>query len=711
VSSLVSRSAGRLRRKGSRRRSAPLSTLPFDPGKMHQTLSVEVPDPITFVVSQKYLDRPALYPRQATLLKVIFLREDLFTQYDYDVVAEWEQSFAETGDNGVCPNVLERMRYLRANGYSWFREVLLVMGRRAGKGYVSALAMAYVLWCYMAKGDPQKHYGIDPTKQLACFIFASKKEHAIRNLWGDLYNVITNAPCYTDFISKALGTTLSVYAPADFLKMQRRADRGVTLTKDTATFLIDPKESTPMAGRGPASFCQGYDEMAHVVKAVAKADAGDVYDAAKPALDQFGKDGFIIAPSSPWEMTGKFYELWKQSIELGEDGRPIYWNKLMLQLSSWQIYEDWERTGQPGFALLPDGFKGDLGEYDLGGQLPPADTDLTELAKAQQALQFQPMPRFVPLNGAIQAYDDEMALEKRANPEKFAVEREAKWATVQDAYMIAARVREVFADWLGRPPEYGLPRVVSQSRGRMGVLYKAHGDPAEVNCRFGFAMAHVEHAEDGRPHVVFDLIKHWDPADYPDHILDYDEVIDWIYEHAVVPFMPSEVTFDQFNNVASVRGLQKKIQEGPPLPKNVSVFVKDATHANNWQRYEQLKAAINLGLVHAPSDTASCEIAEQELLFLQRGTGDRVDHPTTGPVQTKDVADCLMEIVSYLIGDQIDQFVYGQLANQRPGAALSAAEQPFGVSTGQNGVFQPHAGATAASARRGYGNPARAGRR
>lgn len=709
MTSVVRRATGRLRKKA---RAQPLSafTLPFNPAEMHKVLSVEVPDPITFVVSQKYLDRPNLYPRQATLLKIIFLREDLFTAYDYDVVAEWEQSFAETGENGICPQVLERMRYLKANGHSWFREVLLVMGRRAGKGYISALAMSYVLWCYMAKGDPQAHYGIDRSKQLACFIFASKKDHAIKNLWGDLYNIITDAPCFTPFLSKKLGTSLSVYAPADFLKMEKRANRGVNLTKDSASFLIEPKESTALAGRGPAAMMQGYDEMAHVVKAVAKADAGDVYEAAKPALDQFGKDGFIVAPSSPWEMTGKFYELWLQSIEMADDGRPVYQNKLMLQLASWQIYEDWERA--EFLPLLPPTFAGDLGEYaPRPAAIAGADTDMEQLRRATEALQFKPMPRFVPLQGAIQTYDDDMALEKRANPEKFAVEREAKWATVQDAYMIAPRVREAFADWLERPPEYGIPRLVTQNQGRMGFLYKAHGDPAEVNCRFGFSLAHVEPGDDGRPHVVFDLIKHWDPADYEGHILDYDEILDWIYDHAIVPFMPTEVTFDQFNNVASVRGLQKKILEGKPLPKLINVFVKDATHANNWERYEQLKAAINLGLVHIPSDTESSDIAQGELLFLQRGNGNKVDHPTTGPVTTKDVADTICETVSYLIGDQIDQFVFHQLGNQRPGAAMNAATKPFGTPVSEQDIHSQFAGATAHAARRGGGNAARSGRR
>src|SRR5690606_12327439 len=172
-------------------------------------------------------------------------------------------------------------------------------GRRAGKGHVSGLAKAYVLWNYLAKGDPQGYYGVDRDKQLACFVFAGKKEQARLNLFADLYNVINSGPCFAKYISRAQTDSLTIYAPHDFLRMRKLAERGVTSSKDMATFLLQPKESTLMAGRGPASFMQGYDEMAHVVASGANRSAEDVYGAATPALDQFGKDAFIIAPSSP----------------------------------------------------------------------------------------------------------------------------------------------------------------------------------------------------------------------------------------------------------------------------------------------------------------------------------------------------------------------------------------------------------------------------
>ena len=83
--------------------TSPLSV--FDPTAIHQLfLGLEVPDPITFIVSPKYLNRPNLYPRQATLMKVFFLREDLFTAYDYQVVAEWDESYRTAKSANEPPN-------------------------------------------------------------------------------------------------------------------------------------------------------------------------------------------------------------------------------------------------------------------------------------------------------------------------------------------------------------------------------------------------------------------------------------------------------------------------------------------------------------------------------------------------------------------------------------------------------------------------------
>jgi len=633
------------------------------PHEIHKTgLGFPVPDIITFTVGPQYLNRNNIYPRQATLLKIIFLEFDLLTEYDYNVIEEWTENYRRTGYNGIVPDILERMKILKAQGYNWFREVLLVLGRRAGKGHISGIAMAYILWCYLAKGDPQDTYGIDRDKKLSAMVFAGKREQAKATVWRDLVNFVIGAPCFQPYIHMpVLGEKLSIYSPRDKRRKAALEKAGITSALDLATFEIVPKESTLMAGRGPTSFMQAYDEMAHVVNSGANRSAEEVYQAATPSLDQFGKDAFIIEPSSPWQMMGQFYENYQQAIELDEiTGEPVYPEKMMIQLASWDIYEDWDRAYM--LDLFPPGYAGKKNEYWTDPEEEPDG-----IAKV-----VAPYPRFKALRGAIQTYDHQMERLKKANPDTFKVERESRFATALDAYLNEQKVMEIFEPWKDRPEIYGPPELRMQDGGLLTIAYKGHADPSKVNDKFGIAVAHAEFEPNGRAHCVFDLLHHFDPADFPDGIIDYEVVDDWIWDEIIMKYYPEEFTFDQYNSTSSIQKLQKRIRNRRSMPKTVQVFEKTTTRQYDWAVKENSKAAINLGLVHAPY----YERAELELRFLQL-VNNRVDHPSSGPVQSKDVADAMTECIHVLIGEQVNNFVHGDLT-MNPRGAVQGGVDPFG---------------------------------
>lgn len=608
---------------------------------------LDIPDIITFVMGEKWLDRGNLYPRQATLLKIIFLRDDLFTEYDFKVIDQWETSYRQSGNNGITPGILERIKILKKEGRKWFRETLLVLGRRAGKGHISGLSMTYVLWNYMAKGDPQHYYGVDRDKKLQAMVFAGKRDQAKATVWQDAVNYITGSNCFAPYIRAPLqAEKLSIYAPNDFVRMKKRMAQGMNPDDiNMATFELVPKESTLMAGRGPTSFMQAYDEMAHVVAAGANRSAEEVYTAATPSLDQFGKDGFIIEPSSPWQMLGQFYTNYCNSILMDEHDKPVYPEMLMIQLASWEIYEDWEIAHT--LPVFPEGYQGDLGEYE-----------------GQEPLYFNPM------RGAIQAYDEQMARLEQSNPETFKVERRSHFAVAMDAYLNEEKVRQIFAPWQERNALFGGPLLGMQARGRLSIDYVAHGDPSKSNANFGLALAHAEAGPDGRLHVVFDKIHHFEPQNFEDHIIDYDEVENWIWDNLLAPFMPSMMTFDQFNSPQIIQRLGKRSRHSG-LPKTTMVSEETATRQHNWKRAEIFKTAVNMGWVHAPY----YEQAELELRFLQEKNGV-VDHPDSGPVQKKDVADAMMECVMKLIGDQIVS-MRSELGSMRPTGAMQGGTEPF----------------------------------
>lgn len=103
------------------------------------------------------------------------------------------------------------------------------------------------------------------------------------------------------------------------------------------------------------------------------------------------------------------------------------------------------------------------------------------------------------------------------------------------------------------------------------------------------------------PHVVVDRIDPWQPADFPDGIIDYPYVEDEILA-LIKAFRLSEVVFDQYNSIQPIQQLTPRAKDaGVTWPLNI--HERTATHAHNWEAAEIFKKALHLGLVHIPRTT------------------------------------------------------------------------------------------------------------
>jgi hypothetical protein len=597
-------------------------------------LTLLVPDPIEFSLSSAYLGKP-LYPRQGTVLKCMFLRTDLLTGYDYEVIAEWEWQWQQSGEEGTPPGLLDRMEACRAEGRRWFRDTLNISGRRSGKNHIGGIGGSYVTWHYLALGNPQYHYGIDQDKHLAMFVFAAKKEMAMRQQWADLASTILGAQCFRPYLTGvARVDELRLYTQFDRQRIADRHHEGVAIRdEDMASIEIMPKESTLVSARGPALFALVFDEMAHVTRQVARASAEQVWDQATPALDQFHKDGWIYEPSSPEAKTGQFYanSVEAQRISDGSEGIPVGLparpDIFVLQLASWEIYKDWEIAH-----TIP---------------LRPGEPEC--------------YPR---QRQAVQEYDDQMRRLERANPQKFNVERRSRWASVADAYLHAERVDAAFEPWPNEERQMNVPRSV----GSMAFDYVMHIDPSKVGDNTGLCIAHAVKVQgDLLPHVITDVVGHWAPGDFVDNgmEIDYNSVLGEIID-LIGKFLPSEVSFDQGPSSGMMMQTLRTMLGRQRLPKQVRVLERTATMQSNWAVAETTKVALQMGCLHLIPD----ELLRNELLFLQLVKPQKVDHPTSGPVQSKDVFDALSQCVHALIGKDVARMMGDQFteAGILPGA-------------------------------------------
>lgn len=486
------------------------------------TQVLRLPDPmphiIEFALSRDYLG-VCLFPRQATLLKLMFFAVQLLTDYDHRVLAEWTGGFSRSvnddgrvgfgGQYGIVPDVLDRIEVCRADGRAWFREVIMVAGRRGSKGFLGAVAASYVLWRVMATMNPQEHYGIPPGKQLHVMVFAGQQYQAQVNQWRDLAEIIKSSACFVPYVAQESRDTLWLYSPA-------QVAAGGVPPKDAA-FIISAREATGLAGRGPASLVQLYDEMAHMEAGGSNRPADEIYSSASPGTAQFRTDSLLYQASSPWQQTGKFYSQYLRALATdpitGDAEDP---DMLVAQLPSAELYRDWQRTADPTLLAWPDG------------------------------------PPFTPLLGPIFDAADE-ARHRRADPHGYDVEFGAQWAATLAAYLPREDVDRVFAPYQGR----GLQM---RSLGTSEFSYLAHADPSVTGANFALVVAHAERDPEGERHVIVDLIKVWRPQDFPGHRINYEVVTDSL-KALLTQFRISSLTFDQFNSAGLLDRLKAFARE------------------------------------------------------------------------------------------------------------------------------------------------------
>jgi hypothetical protein len=604
-------------------------------GDFKTALAPKKVDIVEFAESDEYCNRP-LYPYQKIVLKLIFLQE--LDGFEEDILSKWikESSTEAFYPTAIAPMIRERVGYLRDSGYKHFPIVQMVGGRRSGKGYMTGIAIAYKAYQLILMDDPMYHYGVDPTKEIYFPIIAASLKQAKEFQFSDVFNTITHCKAMQKFISKGSETLITLHTPASKRQELEMKAMYPNMTRDLAKIKLEALATSASTIRGGTSMVIAMDEMAHMMAGESTRSADLVWDSGTPSLKQFDTDGMVFANSSPWTKIGKFYELYEQSLEM-EGTFPKYPENFMMQWPSWVMYEDHQLATSPRISR-----------------------------------RAKPLITFASLDS-----------ERKSDPDKFRVEYGAHFQETLDAFLRPEMVDRMFN---GQTPD---GRFLNTTHSGVGsFIYKGHGDPSQTTANFGIAIGHIETYdeivtdEDGKtvfengrpavvpmPHVVFDLIDAFYPSDMPDGVIDWINVVMPEIGTLIRNFRPFEFTFDQFDSTMAIQQLRKDTQAKGIT--DVRIREVTATVAQNKRRWDNFKAALYLGRVHAPAprgqlNERSLDLGRDELKFLQL-KNDKVMKQDQGPIQTKDIADCIAEVVDALIGDSLGGH-RGQLANTRMSA-------------------------------------------
>jgi hypothetical protein len=637
-----------------------------------------------------------LYPRQRTLLKLIKLETENFSDYDRAVIKEWTDNFVGHRPEGCQPDVLDRIDHLKARGYQHFPHVELVLGRRGSKGITGGVLGAERLAFMHSLGDWQSHYDMDPGSDGYLTVVATNMTQAMRFQFNDIRRTVERCAYLQPHISTSKEGFLSLRTAADRARLAEMKLAKTPIEREIATLRAIAMSSNSASGRGGASFAMYFDEFAHMIQGTGgKQSSEEVYAAYMPSLDSFHEDAFAFIPSSPYTMVGQFYDLYLQGtalmpvyeertglrevreatarelgVEDAEEALKTYSanpEMLVVQLPSWALYKDWEISHTMDVQNRP---------LRLGSRKGPAFKGAIQLPPEQS---------------------DRMRLLERANPEKFKVERRGQFASVIDAYLDPAKVDALFV-----PPSWRREPMGPQDYGRFDRTYIAHADPGRTNANFAFAVAHTEAAppdERGEvwPHVIIDYLKVWNPEDYEDHTIDYVEVGTDL--HDVLRRFPSmeKLSFDQWNSAGFIAQLRQAYSPA------IRIVEEPFSEKVNVKRAEMFKSAINLGWVHSYRDSFykgnEGSLLEMELKFLTEKNG-KVVKQDFGPVTTKDLADCVMTITTTLLHANLDRYLGRSMGQMSFGSSnvqkLRAPGSEAGLLVGSDGQVRGNPGSNRA---------------
>lgn len=662
----------------------------FDPTAMlRQSLTKEPPwEGIEdFATHPSFCDQ-RLYPRQLTLLKLIFLETEKMTAYDVDVIEKWRTGFVRHRDVfGVQPDIWERIEYLKQRGYRRFPHIQAVLGRRASKGFIGAILGAEQIAYLITLDNPQAHFNIRESKDCFLNVGATSQTQAQRHQFADIRDVVEGCEFLQPWIAETKDHQMRLRTPADLRRIAAMKAQGVPIEHNIASLWVVALSASSVSGRGATSYANFFDEFAfHVQGTDSTKSSENIYEDWQPSLGQFKKDALTYVPSSPFTKTGKFFELYQlgkilmsnykddsgigeeaaamaASIRADNDMDAVELNadptKLIFQGASWDLYRDWERGPE-------------LVRVEFGAA--PED-DLTS---------------------------EEQQRRKLHNPEKFKVEREGQFAEVLGQYLDSDKVDAMF-----HAVQWREPHILERTPfGRFDQTYRIHADPSKSGANFGLAVAHTElgppDADGVRwPHVIYDRLHVWRARDFPvnpetgKHEIDYLQIARELDELLYTFPSTSKFTTDQFNSVGLLQGLQKKYSP------NIRVLEDTATEKTNWERAEKFKNAINLGWVHAYVDgfgERGGSLLADECKFLSEVNG-RVVKQSTGPVTTKDLYDAASTVAVDLLHESLERWTGGRLTASSYGStdqrALRTGNENLRMAEalGGNRYTQGHKGA------------------
>lgn len=251
----------------------------------------------------------------------------------------------------------EYLRYLHEEGRCNIgeqdherRELVLAIGRRAGKTTLSGIFASYEVYRLLNLHNPQEYYGLPNGNRIQIISVATDKDQA-----GLLFNEVTThlAKCdyFKPYVANNNQSLINFRTPYDIDKYgptTRHQDGKFVSFAGKATLRVTFKSCIAKGLRGAGNIIVILDEVAHF-QDKGQSSAEEIYNAVTPSTAAFSPknpetgmpiygsqtdtEARIILISSPLTRTGKFFELF----HLAMSRQPGSENLLAIQAPTWEI--------------------------------------------------------------------------------------------------------------------------------------------------------------------------------------------------------------------------------------------------------------------------------------------------------------------------------------------------------------------------------------